>query len=73
MWAAFVLTGIGTLLLIYIIRRGQAATASSLMFLSPPLAAIEAYFLFGDKLTPLQLAGFVVVLSGVVICNTRRP
>lgn len=72
MWAAFVLTGIGTLLLIYIIRRGQAATASSLMFLSPPLAAIEAYFLFGDKLTPLQLAGFVVVLSGVVICNTRR-
>jgi drug/metabolite transporter (DMT)-like permease len=71
-WAAFVLTGIGTLLLIYIIRRGQAATASSLMFLAPPLAAIEAYFLFGDTLGLVQLIGFVVVLAGVIICNTRK-
>ncbi|OXR49437.1 hypothetical protein PuT2_06410 [Pusillimonas sp. T2] len=71
-WAAFVLTGIGTMLLIYIIRRGQAATASSLMFLSPALVAIEAYFIFGDRLTSIQLIGFVVVLSGVLICNTRR-
>lgn len=71
-WAAFVLTGIGTLLLIYIIRKGQAATASSLMFLAPPLAAIEAYFLFADRLGLVQLIGFVIVLTGVLICNTRR-
>lgn len=71
-WAAFVLTGIGTMLLIYIIRRGQAATASSLMFLSPALVAIEAFFIFGDRLTVIQLLGFVTVLSGVLICNTRR-
>ncbi|NLZ09725.1 MAG: DMT family transporter [Alcaligenaceae bacterium] len=71
-WAAFVLTGIGTMLLIYIIRRGQAATASSLMFLSPVLVAIEAFLIFGDKLMPIQLAGFVAVLSGVFICNARR-
>jgi|TARA_R110000851_G_scaffold332391_1_gene508344 drug/metabolite transporter (DMT)-like permease len=71
-WAAFVSTGVGTVLLIYIIRRGQAATASSLMFLAPPLAAIEAYFLFGDTLGPVQLAGFIVVLTGVIICNTRK-
>lgn len=71
-WAAFVLTGIGTLLLIYIIRRGQAATASSLMFLSPALVAIEAFLIFGDRLVPVQLAGFVAVLSGVFICNMRR-
>ncbi|HCP76232.1 MAG TPA: hypothetical protein DIU11_00465, partial [Pusillimonas sp.] len=69
---AFVSTGVGTVLLIYIIRRGQAATASSLMFLAPPLAAIEAYFLFGDTLGPVQLAGFIVVLTGVIICNTRK-
>ena len=71
-WAAFVLTGIGTLLLIFIIRRGQAATASSLMFLSPVLVAIEAFLIFGDRLMPIQLAGFAAVLSGVFICNARR-
>ena len=71
-WAAFVLTGIGTMLLIYIIRRGQAATASSLMFLSPVLVAIEAFLIFGDKLMLIQLVGFGAVLSGVFICNARR-
>ncbi len=72
LWAAFVLSGIGTLLLVWIVRRGQAATASSLMFLAPPLAAIEAYFLFGDRLGPMQLLGFVIAVAGVLVCNWRR-
>ncbi|RTZ47897.1 DMT family transporter [Candidimonas sp. SYP-B2681] len=72
LWAAFVLSGIGTLLLVWIVRRGQAATASSLMFLAPPLAAIEAYFLFGDRLSAIQLLGFVIAVTGVLVCNWRR-
>jgi drug/metabolite transporter (DMT)-like permease len=42
------------------------------LVLAPPLAAIEAYFLFGDTLGLVQLIGFVVVLAGVIICNTRK-
>lgn len=72
LWAAFVLSGVGALLLVWIVRRGQAATASSLMFLAPPLAAVEAYFLFGDRLTPIQLFGFVIAVAGVLVCNWRR-
>ena len=72
LWAAFVLSGIGTLLLVWIVRRGQAATASSLMFLSPPLAAVEAYLLFGDRLGSIQLFGFALALAGVLACNARR-
>jgi len=73
LWASVVLTCIGTVLLLWIIRRGQVATASSLMFLAPPLAAVEAYVLFGDKLGMVQLAGFVLALVGVATCNMRRP
>jgi len=73
LWAAFVMTGIGTLLLVWIIRRGKATTATSLMFLAPPLAAVESYLLFGDRLGPTQLVGFAVATLGVVICNMRRP
>jgi drug/metabolite transporter (DMT)-like permease len=72
-WASFILSGIGAFLLVWIVRRGQAATASSLMFLAPPLAAIEAYYLFGDRLQALQLAGFIIALLGVLICNWRLP
>jgi drug/metabolite transporter (DMT)-like permease len=72
LWAAFVLSGVGTFLLVWIVRRGQAATASSLMFLAPPLAAVEAYFIFDDRLGPIQLVGFAIAIVGVVVCNSRR-
>ena len=41
----------------------------SLLLLAPPLAAAETYLLFGDRLTPVQLAGFAIALVGVFLCN----
>ncbi|NYT69795.1 DMT family transporter [Pusillimonas noertemannii] len=73
LWAAFVMTGIGTMILVWIIRSGQATRAASLMFLAPPLAGIQAYLLFGDRLQPIQLLGFAVALVGVLACNVQRP
>jgi len=73
LWTAFVMTGIGTMILVWIIRSGQATKAASLMFLAPPLAAIEAYLLFGDRLMPIQLLGFAVALIGVLACNVQKP
>ena len=58
-------------LLVWLVRRGQAAKASSLMFLAPPLAALQAWFLFGDRLGTIQITGFAVALMGVVLCNWR--
>lgn len=71
-WAAVVMTGIGTSLLVWIIRRGGATKASALMFLAPPLVAVESYLLFGDTLLAIQLLGFVIAVTGVVICNMRQ-
>ncbi|MCB5363171.1 DMT family transporter [Pusillimonas sp. CC-YST705] len=71
LWAAIVMTGVGTSLLVWIIRRGGATKASALMFLSPPLVAIESYLLFGDVLLNVQLLGFVIAVAGVLICNMR--
>lgn len=68
-WAALVLSGLGTLLLVWMIRRGRAANVASLLLLAPPLAAGESYLLFGDRLTALQLAGFAIALVGVFLCN----
>ncbi|WP_018152485.1 DMT family transporter [Leeia oryzae] len=68
-WAAIMLSGLGTSLLIWLVRRGKASTVSSLMFLAPPLAAVEAWWLFGDRLTALQMLGFLVALLGVILCK----
>lgn len=73
-WAAFVLSGIGTWLLLSLVRRGQAANAAALMFLAPPLAAVQAALLFGDRLGPVQWLGMAVAGIGVWLCQTQgRP
>ena len=68
-YASFVLSGLGTLLLVWMVRRGRAANVASLLLLAPPLAAAETYLLFGDRLTGVQIAGFAIALFGVFLCN----
>jgi drug/metabolite transporter (DMT)-like permease len=71
-WASLVLSGLGTLLLVWMIRRGRAANVASLLLLAPPLAAAESYLLFDDRLTAIQVAGFAIALVGVFLCNPAR-
>lgn len=71
-WASLVLSGLGTLLLVWMVRRGRAANVASLLLLAPPLAAAETYLLFGDRLTPIQLVGFALALVGVFLCNPAQ-
>jgi len=70
-WAAIVLSGLGTWLLVGLVRHGQAARAAALMFLAPPLAAVQAALLFGDRLTALQWLGMAVAGAGVWLCQTQ--
>ncbi|RZT31351.1 DMT family transporter [Cupriavidus agavae] len=70
-WAALVLSGLGTWLLLGLVRRGQAAKAAALMFLAPPLAAVQAALLFGDRLGPVQWLGMAVAGFGVWLCQTQ--
>lgn len=70
-YAALVLSGLGTWLLLGLVRRGRAANAAALMFLAPPLAAVQAALLFGDHLVPLQWLGMAVAGAGVWLCQTQ--
>lgn len=71
-WASLVLSGLGTLMLVLLVRRGRAANVAALLLLAPPLAATESYLLFGDRLSALQVVGFAVTLAGVFLCNPTQ-
>lgn len=58
-------------LLLYLIRRGQVSRAASLIYLVPPLAAIEAALLFGETLTTAMMAGTILAVAGVYLANRR--
>jgi len=70
-WAVLILSGLGTYLLVLLVREGSATKTTSLMLLAPPLAALEAWLLFRDKLMPLQMIGFGLTLLGVGFCRKK--
>jgi drug/metabolite transporter (DMT)-like permease len=44
---------------------------SMLLLLVPPLAAVEAWLLFGERLGPIQLIGFALALVGVLLGRSQ--
>ncbi len=71
-WSVGVLTLGGSSLLFILIQRGAATQVSSLMYLVPPCTALMAWFLFGENLSLLVVAGFVLTAAGVALV-VRRP
>lgn len=69
-WGIVMLSGIGVTLLVWMVRRGDAARATALLFLAPPLAALEGYIGFGETLLAVQIAGFALALLGVLLARS---
>lgn len=61
-------------LMLMMIRRGAVSKVAALIYLIPPTAAVEAYLMFGETLTVLQI-GFMVLTAFGVYLATRpaRP
>ncbi|WP_116092126.1 DMT family transporter [Sphingomonas crusticola] len=58
-------------LLVWMTRHQGATRVSALLLLVPPLAAVEAWILFGERLVPMQLAGFALALGGVLLARLK--
>ncbi len=70
-WLVFVLSIAAVGLMYWLIRRSAATGFASLFYLVPAVTALEAYFLFGEKLDALSIAGMVVCAVGVFLVNRR--
>lgn len=78
LWLIFGLSIAAILLLMTLIKRGEASRVASLFYLVPPVTAIEAWILFGERLGLLALAGIAVAVVGVALAvgqpkPTKRP
>lgn len=71
-WLVLVLSIGAVLLMLVLLRRGSAAGVSSLLYLVPPVTAVEAYLLFDERLTTLSLVGIALAAAGVALVVVRR-
>jgi drug/metabolite transporter (DMT)-like permease len=70
-WSVIGLSIGATTLFFWMMRRGAVSRATSLIYLVPPTVAVQAYVLFGEQMTPTQMAGLVVTVAGVALTLKR--
>jgi drug/metabolite transporter (DMT)-like permease len=66
-WIVFMLSIASIVLLYGMLRTGSASKVSSLYYLVPPVAAIQAYFLFDEVIGLVGLIGMALAGLGVVL------
>lgn len=72
-WMVLVLSLGAILLLLWLIRRTGASSVSSLLYLVPPLTALEAYLLFDERFGPLAILGAALAVVGVALVLRSAP
>jgi len=71
-WLVFGLSVSAILLLMLMIREGEAAKVASYFYLVPPVTAVEAWVLFGEGLTLLQVSAIGITVLGVYLILRRH-
>jgi drug/metabolite transporter (DMT)-like permease len=67
LWAVLVTSIAAVLLLLWLLNHGSAAKVSSLLYLVPPMAVLQAFVLFGEKVNAQAVLGIVMTALGVAL------
>ncbi|MEO0327519.1 MAG: DMT family transporter [Pseudomonadota bacterium] len=70
-WLVLVLSIGAVALLMYLIRRGDAASVASLFFLVPVVAMGMSWVLFDERLTLVQVLGSALVVASVAFASRK--
>ena len=66
-WIVLALSIGSIFLLFYLLRNDSASSVSSLYYLVPPLAAVQAYYLFDERIKGIGLIGMALAALGTLI------
>jgi drug/metabolite transporter (DMT)-like permease len=72
LWCVLGISVGGTSLLLILIARGAVSRVVALLYLVPPAAALMAFLLLGETMTPVQIAGMALCAVGVLLA-ARAP
>jgi drug/metabolite transporter (DMT)-like permease len=70
-WSVVMMSIVAIALLLLMIRHGELSRVATLIYLVPPLTALEAFVLFGEGLSAVQIAGMVVTALGVWLATRK--
>lgn len=72
LWLVFGLSVSAILLLMHMLREGEAARVASYFYLVPPVTAVESWLLFNEELGTGAIFGIAVTVAGVYLVIRPR-
>ncbi|POA98429.1 EamA family transporter [Chromobacterium sinusclupearum] len=66
-WSVLMLSVLAVLLLMRMLRDGDVSRVAAYLYLVPGLTALQAWWLFGERLSALALGGMVMAAAGVAL------
>ncbi|QSF36486.1 DMT family transporter (plasmid) [Priestia megaterium] len=72
LWMVFIITVGATMLLYYMISKGNLTNVTSLFYCVPALTAILDYFIFGNTLGFTPIIGLGFIIMGLVMINQKN-
>ncbi len=70
-WSVLMLSVFSIAVMLTMIRRGEVTRVSALIYLVPATVAAQAWLLFGETLTGVQLLGMVLTVAGVHLATAK--
>ncbi len=70
-WSVLAISLGAILLYLWLIREGAVSKSANLVYLVPAAAAIEAWVLFGERLSLVQVIGIAITITGVALASRR--
>ena len=71
-WFVLALSIGSIFLLFFLLRNESASSVSSLYYLVPPLTALQAYILFGEKIPPVGFVGLFMAVLGTLLVTYKK-
>ena len=71
-WFVLALSIGSIFLLFFLLRNESASSVSSLYYLVPPLTALQAYILFGEKIAPIGFLGLFLAVFGTILVTYKK-
>jgi drug/metabolite transporter (DMT)-like permease len=71
-WSVVVLSVGAISLLYWLLRHGAAAGVARLFFLVPPVTAVMAFAMFGERLDAVAIAGMALIVVAVALARPAR-
>jgi len=72
-WLVIVLSLVAILLLLYMIRHGEATRVASYFYLTPPFAAFWGWLFFDEQWSWMTIAGGILVVGALVMNRSKEP